>query len=104
MCIATPRRLDRIEGACGFAGAEAVDLALVPEARVGDWVLVFLGAARRRLDTAEAAQISTALTGLAAAMAGEAAAIDALFPDLAGREPCLPPHLEAARAAGLKDA
>lgn len=104
MCIAMPLCLDRVEGAFGFAGGEPVDLALVPEAGAGDWVLVFLGVARRRLDPAEAAMISAALAGLAAAMAGDGAMVDALFPDLAGREPSLPPHLEAARAAGLKEA
>ncbi|TDP46295.1 hydrogenase expression/formation protein HypC [Zavarzinia compransoris] len=97
-------RLDRVEGALGGAGPEAVDLTLVPEARPGDWVLVFLGVARRRLEAAEAGRIAAALSGLAAAMDGRDADIDALFPDLAGRTPSLPPHLEAARAAGLKKA
>lgn len=104
MCIATPMRLDAVQGIHGLAAGAAVDLTLVPDAAAGDWVLVFLGAARRRLDAVEAGQILAALEGLAAAMRGEAADLDHLFADLAAREPTLPPHLEAARAAGLKDA
>lgn len=104
MCIAVPLRLDSIDGVHGLAAGAPVDLSLVPEACPGDWVLVFLGVARRRLEPAEAAMIAAALDGVAAAMRGDAAAIDDLFPDLAGREPALPPHLEAARAAGLKEA
>jgi len=104
MCIATPMRLDRVEGIHGLAGAESIDLSLVPEAVAGDWVLVFLGVARRTLGAEEAAQILAALDGLAAVMQGRAADLDHLFADLAGREPALPPHLEAARAAGRKEA
>ncbi|MDD3447243.1 MAG: HypC/HybG/HupF family hydrogenase formation chaperone [Zavarzinia sp.] len=104
MCIATPMRLDAVQGIRGLAAGAAVDLTLVPDAAAGDWVLVFLGAARRRLDEEEAGRILAALEGLAAAMRGEAADLDQLFADLADREPTLPPHLEAARAAGLKDA
>ncbi|EGQ61862.1 hypothetical protein GGI1_09398, partial [Acidithiobacillus sp. GGI-221] len=58
----------------------------------GTWVLAFIGAAREVLDEDEAQRISRALDALAAAMAGEAVD-DALFPDLAGREPMLPEHL-----------
>lgn len=110
MCIGLPMRIETVLGSSGRCrhGGEThlVDLALVPEAVAGDHVLVFLGAARRRLDAAEAAQIAEALAGLAAAFAGtgDAAALDAAFADLAGRAPALPPHLEAARAAGLKEA
>lgn len=104
MCIATPMRLDHVDGIRGLAGAETIDLSLAPEAAAGDWVLVFLGVARRVLDEAEAARILDALDGLAAVMQGRGADLDHLFADLAGREPTLPPHLEAARAAGRKEA
>lgn len=104
MCIATPMRLDHVDGIHGLAGGETVDLSLAPQAVAGDWVLVFLGVARRVLEAAEAARILAALEGLAAVMRGGGADLDHLFADLAGREPALPPHLEAARAAGRKEA
>lgn len=73
---------------------ERLDMRLVGPQPAGTWVLNFQGAARRVLDAQEAAQIADALRALAAAMRGEqAAGFDALFADLAGREPQLPPHL-----------
>ena len=58
MCLAVPGRLVRIEGDLGFVefqGAERrVGLALLPEARVGDYVLVHAGYAIQRMDEAEA--------------------------------------------------
>lgn len=103
-------RVDEVNGlsaVCSASGRTArVDLSLVPEARPGDHVLVFQDTARRLLDADEARLIAEALAGVAALMAGEAdaAAIDAAFADLAGREPELPPHLAAAYAAGRKEA
>lgn len=103
MCIGIPLRLTGVDGVVGRTeDGSAVDLSLVPEAAVGDWVLGFLGAARRMLDPEEAAQILDALAAMAAALDGET--LDGAFADLTGREPTLPPHLEAARAAGLTEA
>ncbi|CBS89910.1 HypC/HybG/HupF family hydrogenase formation chaperone [Azospirillum lipoferum] len=103
MCIGIPLRLTAVDGIVGRAeDGSAVDLSLVPEAGPGDWVLGFLGAARRLLEPEEAAQILDALAAMAAALDGEA--LDSAFADLTGREPTLPPHLEAARAAGLTEA
>jgi hydrogenase expression/formation protein HypC len=103
MCIGIPLRLTGVDGVVGrVADGSAVDLSLVPEAATGDWVLGFLGAARRMLDPEEAAQILDALAAMAAALDGET--LDGAFADLTGREPTLPPHLEAARAAGLTEA
>lgn len=107
MCIGIPVRLCAVDGAVGKAddgagGSVVLDLSLTPEAAAGDWVLSFLGAARRRLDAEEAALILDALAAVAAVARGEAC--DDAFADLAGRAPALPPHLEAARAAGLKEA
>lgn len=104
MCIAEPRLLLAVEGIVGQSAEGPIDLSLTPEATAGDWVLVFLGAARQRIDAEEAARIADALAGLKAVMAGSAADLDLLFADLAEREPSLPPHLEAARAAGLREA
>jgi hydrogenase expression/formation protein HypC len=58
MCLAVPGKLVRIEGDVGlvqFSGAERrVGLALVPDARVGDYLLVHAGYAIQRMDEAEA--------------------------------------------------
>ncbi|MBP2301070.1 HypC/HybG/HupF family hydrogenase formation chaperone [Azospirillum picis] len=103
MCIGIPLRLAAVDGLTGRTEDGAVvDLSLIPDLRPGDWILGFLGTARRRLDPDEAAGIRAALTALAAAMDGERD--DGAFADLTGREPTLPPHLEAARAAGLTEA
>lgn len=110
MCLGLPMRIEEVNGASALCSAdgrlEGVDLALVPDAKVGDHVLVFQGTARRPLDAEEARLITEALAGVAAIMAGQAdaAAIDRAFADLAAREPELPPHLAAAYAAGRKEA
>lgn len=105
MCLGVPLRLISVEGIAGLATDgdtdSLIDLSLTPDARPGDWVLAFLGAARERLEPDEAARIRAALAGLAAVMAGGDAG-DA-FADL-DRPPALPPHLEAARRAGLEKA
>ncbi|PTW51377.1 MULTISPECIES: HypC/HybG/HupF family hydrogenase formation chaperone [Rhodovulum] len=99
MCVGEPMRLIAIDGIAGRTEEGAlIDLSLTPEARVGDWVLTFLGAARDLLDPDEAQKIRAALDGLRAVMAGGSAG-DA-FADLEAREPTLPPHLQAALAAG----
>ncbi|MDO5604713.1 MAG: HypC/HybG/HupF family hydrogenase formation chaperone [Paracoccus sp. (in: a-proteobacteria)] len=99
MCIGVPARIIAVDGIAGRAEDGAlIDLSLTPEARPGDWVLCFLGAARAVIPATEAAQISAALAGLAAVMAGGDAG-DA-FADLDAREPQLPPHLQAAFDAG----
>jgi hydrogenase expression/formation protein HypC len=108
MCIGIPMRIASIDGVAAlFAesdddGETIIDLSLVPDCQPGDWVLTFLGSARRRLETGEAILIRNALGAVAAAMRGERS--DLAFADLTGAEPSLPPHLEAARAAGLSEA
>ena len=58
MCLAVPGKLVRIEGEIGFVefqGAERrIGLMLLPEARVGDYVLVHAGYAIQRMDETEA--------------------------------------------------
>ncbi|MFK8251908.1 HypC/HybG/HupF family hydrogenase formation chaperone [Ancylobacter terrae] len=107
MCLGIPMRIEAIEGWIGTCrdgeARHAIDLALLPEARVGDHVLTFLGAGRRLLDAEEARQIAQALAAVAAVMRGETAGIDAAFADLVGREPELPPHLAAQRALDPED-
>lgn len=70
---------------------QRISLALVGKQIIGAWLLVHIDAAVRVLDEDEARSIGEALAGLEAALRGEDA--DAFFPDLAGREPTLPPHL-----------
>lgn len=102
MCVGLPMQIVAVDGIAGRArdgGAETlIDLSLTPEARPGNWVLTFLGAAREVIDEAEAHKIAAALKGLQAVMAGGSPG-DA-FADLDAREPTLPPHLQAALDAG----
>ncbi len=106
MCIGVPMRILTVDGVAGTAGdwagnPVAIDLSLLPDARPGDWVLSFLGTARRRIEPDEAARIRDALAAMAAAMTGERD--EDAFADLTSRPPTLPPHLEAARAAGRSE-
>ena len=102
MCVGIPLQLISIDGIVGQALEDGhptlLDLSLLPDAQVGDWVLGFLGTAREILPEAEALLIRKALAGLSAIMAGGDAG-DA-FADLDARTPRLPPHLQAALDAG----
>lgn len=71
-----------------------VDCALVGDVKPGQWLLVFLGAARDVISAERAAKITDALAAMNAAIEGDVAAIDLLFDDLVSREPELPPHLK----------
>jgi hydrogenase expression/formation protein HypC len=75
-----------------------VDIRLTPDVGPGDWLLVFLGAARRTITPDEAAAIADALAALDAAGQGET--LDPFFADLTAREPQLPEHMETARRKG----
>lgn len=66
MCLAIPGRVVAISDGAGFdrrgtvdfAGArQEVSLAYLPETKIGDYVLVHVGFAMTRLDTAEAERI-----------------------------------------------
>lgn len=66
MCLAVPGKILSIEGddpllrsgKVDFAGIQKrVNLSYVPEARVGDYVLVHVGFAISTVDEAEAAQV-----------------------------------------------
>ena len=58
MCLAIPVRIESMEGEKGVAALDGnrtqVILTLVPEAKVGDWVLVHAGYAIAMLDEKEA--------------------------------------------------
>jgi hydrogenase expression/formation protein HypC len=102
MCVGVPLILTAITGIVGQAldgdRPETVDLSLIPDAKPGDWVLNFLGTAHAILPEDEALKIRAALTGLASLMQG--GTLGDAFADLDSREPELPPHLQAALAAG----
>jgi hydrogenase expression/formation protein HypC len=99
MCLGVPMQIAAVAGIAGhMADGTLVDLSLVPGAGPGDWVLVFLGAAREVLTPESAAQISAALDGLRSLMAG--GDLGEAFADLDARTPTLPPHLQAALDAG----
>lgn len=98
MCLGIPVRVLRMEGAyavcIGRNGEVRLDTLLVGDVEPGVWLLDHLGAAREIIDAARAQQIDRALDGLQAALGGSAD-LDGFFGDLIGREPQLPPHLQA---------
>jgi len=76
MCLAVPGRLETIagddplerRGRVEFGGVRReVQLAFVPEAEPGDWVLVHVGFAIARIDEAEADRVLSALAAVEAA-------------------------------------
>ena len=96
MCIGIPMQV--IEVGFGFAlcrardGNHHIDTRLVGEVEAGEWLMVFLGAARERMSEEAARQAGDALEALEMAMRGETD-FDHLFTDLIDREPQLPEHL-----------
>lgn len=103
MCIGVPMRV--IEAwpggaiATGRGRSETLDTRLVGDCRPGDWVLVFMDAARERLDARRAAEIGAALDLLEAGLAG---LHDADAPADPGFE--LPSAMSAERLAALTGA
>jgi hydrogenase expression/formation protein HypC len=97
MCIGTPMQLVAVDGvrgrAVGRGRQQTVDLRLVGPCAVGDWLLVFQGAARERLCAERAAEIGAALDLLEQAQTG---AVDAAAPGFA-----LPSSMSAAELAAL---
>ena len=102
MCIGIPVRIVEAKGLTGLAldGGDLVeiDLALTGPVAPGTWVLNFLGAAREVLDADEAARIRAAVEALRSVMTG--GGVGNAFDDIEERGPQLPPHLQAALAAG----
>lgn len=77
MCIGIPLQVIECwrEGAlaAGRGEVERVDTRLVGAVAAGDWLLVFQGAAREKLDATRAAEIESALGLLEAGLAGDTA-------------------------------
>ena len=99
MCIGIPMQVIAVHeyvAICEQAAGslpETVDTMLVGEVSVGDWLLVYKGAAREWLAPERAAQITLALQALDAIRQGHD--FDAFFADLLEREPPLPAHLRS---------
>jgi len=101
MCIGIPCEVLASDATaatvCGRDGVREVSTLLTGPVAPGQHVLVHNTIAVRVLDEAEAQLIALALDGAEAALAG--GNVDAFFPDLADREPELPPHLRALAAS-----
>lgn len=97
MCVGIPVQVICGDGTVvrceGPDGEIDVDVSLVGAVVPGEWLLMFLGAARGRLEAAEAARIRQALGALEAIARGEPFDVAEFFPDLVGREPQLPEFL-----------
>ncbi len=100
MCIGLPMQILSVDGLTATCarreGEQIIDISLISDARAGDWVMVFLGAAREVISPQTAAITLDALEALELAIRGETN-IDHLFADLIGREPELPEHLKPTR-------
>lgn len=98
MCIGIPMQVVAVEGARALCtvGDERqwIDIRLIDTPVAGEWLLVFLGAAREKISAERATQVAQALAALDAGARGDLAAIDTLFADLVERTPQLPLHLQ----------
>jgi hydrogenase expression/formation protein HypC len=88
----------RVEGLQAWCrdrdGSEVVvDTILTGPVSPGQWLLVFLGAAREIVSAEDAAKVSAAIDALDAALVGDTDRINAAFADLIDREPQLPDFL-----------
>ncbi|MEW5835653.1 MAG: HypC/HybG/HupF family hydrogenase formation chaperone [Pseudomonadota bacterium] len=72
MCIGIPMQVERLEDGRawvhGRGERRCVETALVAPVAPGDWLLVFLGSARERIDAQRAAEVNSALDLLVGAM------------------------------------
>lgn len=98
MCIGIPMQVSEaheLHAICLDGNQQvSVDTTLVGKVSNGDWLLVFLGAAREVLDESSALMMRDAVQAVSRIMGGDHA-IDDLFGDLIDREPQLPPHLKS---------
>lgn len=96
MCIGIPMQVLSVAAGVaiceGRGRREQVGTLLVDDVTVGGWLLVYHDSAVRAMTADEAQATDAALDALEAAIAGEVD-LDRYFPDLARREPELPPHL-----------
>jgi len=93
MCVGIPMRVeegDLVAWCQGRTGRKRINMMLVGPQPAGTWVLAFLDSAREVLDEEGARRINDALDAVDAVLRGEVPDVDALFPDLVGREPQRP--------------
>ncbi len=102
MCIAIPMKVTEVPDSCSaiaLNGTEAsrVNTELAGKVQVGDWLLVFNGAAQRVMSEEEAIEMRTALHALSDIMGGTATTeeVDDAFADIIANTGKLPPHLQA---------
>ena len=101
MCLGIPMQIVSCQGSTALCETQGVqhqiDLSLVGGQPAGQWVLVFLGAAREVISSERAKQVQQALLAVESVMRGEPMDLDLdlLFADLVNREPKLPDHLKA---------
>lgn len=83
MCIAIPMQVIRAEPGhawvTGRGERRRVDTALVGEPAAGDWLLVFLGSARERIDAGRAAEVNALLDLVQGALTGAPTAGETTF-------------------------
>lgn len=83
MCIGMPMQVTAVEpghALCeGRGERRRVNTALVGDVAPGDWLLVFLGDARERIDAERALEVNAALDLVLGAMQGQGADGDAGF-------------------------
>ena len=98
MCIGLPFQViqtDSHRALCQRGDEQRwIDTSLVAELVSGDWVLVFLNAAREVLSPERAMQVEEAVSAIERVMSGQPVNIDDCFSDLVDREPELPDHLK----------
>ncbi|NHO57122.1 HypC/HybG/HupF family hydrogenase formation chaperone [Acetobacter lambici] len=122
MCLGMPMKVLHCDGSMALcaveprtgtqqpARQEQVDTILVPDTRVGDYLLVFMGMARARMEPVEAQKLQDALHALATLATTQVDGgtaeqiVTSGFADLCAAPPRLPPHLQAAFDAGLTEA
>ncbi|MCB1774400.1 MAG: HypC/HybG/HupF family hydrogenase formation chaperone [Gammaproteobacteria bacterium] len=98
MCIGIPMQVvevHELHAVCNDGSQRVtVDTTLVGQVNTGNWLLVFLGAAREILDESTALAMHDAVEAVSRVMGGNHS-VDDLFKDLVDREPQLPPHLKS---------
>ena len=86
MCLGIPMQV--VESGLGFAWCDyegtkrRIDTMLVGDVQPGNWLLVFIDAAREVIPSKDAHRIRAALGALNSVMSGEQPDIDHLFADI----------------------
>lgn len=97
MCLGIPMQVLEVcetYAVCrGRNGCQNINIMLVGEVAIGQWLITFLNTAREIISAEQAAQINSALDGLQALVEGNPENMDQYFTDLVGREPQLPDFL-----------